>query len=106
MNFKRFSLILDDLCQNDNSLPPLIFARRKQFKELSFKEWAGTELKNYVSSKMPLNIEKTIYDYIDVVESFRGKMLKYYTFNKENSDRFLIAAKVSEEVIDLLNAMV
>ena len=52
MNIEQFELILCDMYTMDAWSPPLLWKWKKEFKEASTKQWAISELENYIRKRL------------------------------------------------------
>ncbi len=106
MNLETFRRFLCDMYKMDLHHPVLKFVHRREFMEVSFQRWAIDELEQYVARHISNDSVESVGVFIDVVEDFRLKMLKFSRFNADTHLQFTMAAKVADSVLDLLNAMI
>ncbi len=103
MNPDRILNILEDMYLQEMGYMSYNFFTHKEFEKRSIEQWCIYKLYQMLLNTMQPNAD--IFDYIDKLTSIKDEALEFSSYNKYGKELFLSLAEMSENLIDILNAM-
>lgn len=105
MSIDQFELIIYDMFQMDAYMPPLFNKWEEEFKRASYSQWAIGEIINYIIKRLYPRTSGTVDEFYIFTQDFMEKMSRYSQVNPQTSKIFRAARDISDNILDLLQAM-
>ncbi len=103
MNPDRILSILEDMYLQEMGYMSYNFFTHKEFEKRSIEQWCIYTLYRMLLNTMQPNAD--IFDYIDELTLIKNKALAFSSCNEYGKEQFSSLAEMSENLIDILNAM-
>lgn len=105
MGIDQLDLILIDMYRLDEQYPPFFGKWSKEFRKMSYEQWAVDELRDFIADSIHPRTYGSIDEFISLTHKFMMKMAEYSRVRRETSQIFISASDVAASILDLLKAM-